>query len=454
MLPTMRRGVGVTVILAGLTVGGLAWLLLLRPPVSAPTTPSPSASQAQPETSAGDQVGTLPPVDPDPWESVEWRAGDNAFGEPDVLRRVEGLIDAGELLVGWGRVPWPGRNQFNDMGAVFVSADGVRWRQVAVDHGVNARSASTIGGLAAGPLGYLAVGSVCCDPEGPAMWHSLDALAWRRLDLQGDLRGYIGGVVAVENGWVAHGTSLDGSGEIWFSENAEDWEVVLHVEGGEPGGSLWDMDRTPVGLVAVGTLTAADGSYDGGVWSSLDGRSWERIGEGDPALVGDGEVQLHRVVGHAGGIFVTGIFGTAEQRQRCEEAAGMVAGIGPPPGPRPAGDATTCMTGTEHQWASADGERWQRTGPLPADPANPIEFRVVVAGGPGLMLLGESTLPPSPDTMLFTSSDGLSWTAVEPAGPFATEVAVGMVVRGRNIFAVTEAGGGASSFRSWTAVAP
>jgi hypothetical protein len=56
--------------------------------------------------------------------------------------------------------------------------------------------------------------------------------------------------------------------------------------------------------------------------------------------------------------------------------------------------------------------------------------------------------------MLFTSSDGLSWTAVEPAGPFATEVAVGMVVRGRNIFAVTEAGGGASSFRSWTAVAP
>jgi hypothetical protein len=431
-----------------------AWVLW-RQPVSGPATSEASAPHDS-AIASGVPATSVPPIDPGPWQNLEWRSEDGAFGEPDVLRRIDGLVDAGELIVAWGRMPWPGRNQFNDMGAVFLSADGARWQEIAIDHGVNARNASTIGGVASGPLGYLAFGGVCCEPEGPAVWHSDDAQSWRRLELDGELSVSIDGVVAVDDGWVAHGVSPAGStSEIWFSDDGGSWDRVLEVGVNPPFGGVADIDRAPNGLIAVGTIEGAGGSYDGAVWSSPDGRSWEQIGEVDPALVGDGEVQLGRVVGHAGGIFVTGIVGTAEERRRCEQAAGMLAGLGPPADPPPLPDGRSCMSGIEHQWASADGEHWQRIGPLPAEPVNPIEFRVVVAGGPGLVLLGESTRPASPDTTLFTSADGLSWTAGEPDGPFATDIAIGLLIRGRQIVAVTEAWDGAeTSFRSWTAVAP
>lgn len=114
------------------------------------------------------------------------------------------------------------------------------------------------------------------------------------------------------------------------------------------------------------------------------------------------------------------------------------------------------MAGTDQHWASVDGERWVRAGRLPAGAASPIEFRVMAAGGPGLILLGESSRPASPDTTLFTSSDGLAWTAIEPPGPIRTDVAVGLVVRGRHLIAVTESfsDDAGSRFRSWTAFAP
>jgi hypothetical protein len=264
----------------------------------------------------------------------------------------------------------------------------------------------------------------------------------------------VSAAVGIEGGWVALGNRVDGTaGELWFSEDGLRWETVLHVEDGPPGLNLADLDRTPIGLVAVGTVTSEDGSYDGAIWRSVDGRSWERMGPDDPDLVGVGEAQLHRVVGHAGGIFVTGIFGTAEERARCEELIGMVASLSERP-PRPRSDATSCMTGSEQQWASADGVAWRRIDPAAVGGLRPIEFRVVVAGGPGLVVLGETTAPASPDTALFTSPDGVEWTPVGPPGPIQGDVAIGLVARGREVVAVTERwDGAASSFRVWIGTA-
>ena len=143
-----------------------------------------------------------------------------------------------------------------------------------------------------------------------------EGLDWRRIELAGDISGYVLEVIGLEDGWVALGSSVDGlASELWHSADGATWETVLHVEGGRFAQALGSLDLTPIGLVAVGTVEAADGSYDGGVWRSVDGRSWERIGAEDSALA-DGETQLHRIIGHAGGMLVSGILGTAEQRKR------------------------------------------------------------------------------------------------------------------------------------------
>lgn len=112
------------------------------------------------------------------------------------------------------------------------------------------------------------------------------------------------------------------------------------------------------------------------------------------------------------------------------------------------------MTGSEQQWASADGVAWRRVDPAAVGGLRPTEFRVVVAAGPGLLVLGETTAPASPDTALFTSPDGVEWTPVGAPGPIQGDVAIGLVARGREVVAVTERwDGAASSFRVWIGTA-
>ena len=432
-------------------VAAVAWLLLTRPAVTAPTA-SPSASTV--EAGLGQPVTELPPADPVPWEGVEWQLVEDAFGERDVHRRIDGLVDGGDQLVAWGRAPQIGRNQFNEMGAVWLSVDGSAWREVLIDAGVNAASTSSIGGVAVGPLGLLAYGSVCCEPESAAVWRSADGLDWRRVELQGDMGGYVLKVIGLEDGWVALGSSIDGmASEVWHSADGATWETALHVDGGRFAQALASLDRTPDGLVAVGTHIAADGSYDGGVWRSADGRHWERIGADDPALT-DGEAQLQRIIGHGGGMLVSGVLGTAEQRRQCEELLGMAASLDMTPAAPPRPDATSCMSGSEQMWTSVDGAAWQPVNEPGLAELRPIEYRAVVPGGPGLVLLGEGSGPGSPDTTLFTSPDGMAWNAVGPQGPISEDIAIGLAVRDRQVLAVTEHWDGTeSSFRAWIGTA-
>lgn len=100
---------------------------------------------------------------PDAWTSVAWQAAEMRV-QPGDLRpsRIDGLTVGQGLLVSSGRMDAPGRNQFNDMGGVFVSTDGVSWRAIPLDDGVGPQDTSEVQEVAIGPLGLLAYGDVCC----------------------------------------------------------------------------------------------------------------------------------------------------------------------------------------------------------------------------------------------------------------------------------------------------
>jgi hypothetical protein len=410
--------------------------------------PSPSLSAAAPPPEPPEPAE----ADPGPWAHAEWEFVEEALrAEPDPLFRVSGMIDGGDQLVAWGMVPMPGRNQFNSMGAVFVSADGREWRVTPIEHGVNAASTSEIYGIARGPTGYLAIGTACCDPEARAFWHSADLERWTRQEIGGDLdatRFYVNEIAGGPAGWVAVGSDFDGTtGAVWASDDGATWDLVLEVQSGRPGLTLADVAMTPDGPIVVGTVDGPDGTYDGAVWASSDGRAWERVGADDPDLVGEGEVLLSSVVHHAGGLYVIGTRATTEEREFCESlgmAAPLEAG---PPAP-----ALSCAFGRELAWISVDAETWEQVDNEAAPGLRPTEFRLVKAGGPGLVLLGESSGPASPDTMLFTSPDGRAWTPVEPLDPIGNGVGTGLVVRDRQVIVVSDHSvGGPSQFQVWLA---
>jgi hypothetical protein len=372
--------------------------------------------------------------------AIDWSEVRGAFPvNDDGLFRVDGVDDAGELIVAWGRSPTKGRNQFHDMGAVFTSRDGIAWRAAVLDHGVGPLDTSEIAGVAAGPMGLLAFGGVCCASETRAIWLSPDGLEWERVGIAGDLdlaTHSISAAVGTEDGWVAVGSSDEGRGGIWTSGDGIAWDAVDLDLPPMPWGGVADIAATAEGLVAIGTIDAPDGTHDAGVWRSDHGIRWERIGANDPSLVGPGEQEVVDVLGHAGGLFVTGSHGETLERQQCEHLVGMVASSDPtPPDPE---TAVSCGWGRQHNWISPDGEKWLRIDPSAAPGESPIEFRVVSAGGPGVVALGESSGPDSPDVNLFASGDGQAWSLVEPREPFGDALAIGAIVEGRRVLAIVE----------------
>jgi hypothetical protein len=339
----------------------------------------------------------------------------------------------------------PGRNQFNEIAAVFLSADGMLWRSVPVDDGVGRQDTSELTGVAVGPLGLIAYGGVCCGSEEPAMWVSDDGVAWMRVRIAGDFdprTSYVARVVGHATGWVAVGTTGDRAA-MWTSADGRTWTAVDPVGAGLGRGTVSDVALSGDQLVAVGTIDDAAGTHDGAIWMSRDGENWLRVAEADPSLTGPDETELVRVVSHAGGLFIVGNHGSHQERVRCEQLVGGLAtlvSLGPPE------TALSCGWGREHHWVSRDGINWTRLQPLdplpgqPAAPgARPIEFRVLAAGGPGLVNLAEDTVPPESDARIWISGDGDAWRPLDPAFPAPVgTLQNGVAVIGGTIVAVGE----------------
>ena len=400
MVRRRSRTFGLAMVLVVAVVALLAWRL----------NQSPAAAPAsQPTEEAG--------PDPAAWTSVGWRLVANPFAQGDPKPKwIEGLTQAPGLLVAWGRVEAVGRNQFNDEGAIFVSGDGVNWRAVTLDDGVGAGDTSEPHGVATGPLGLLAWGGVCCGVEEPALWRSDDGSTWTRLKIAVPPPGIVD-VVGRPGGWVAVGVDRDQSA-IWTSDDGQTWRKVDLGAEGRGKGVIWDVAVAGDRYIAVGTIEDAGGTHDGAVWTSNDGMSWSRIAAADPTLIGPDETELSRVVPFGTRLFMIGNHGSHEERVQCEKLTGALASFdeGPPQ------TALSCGWGREHHWLSEDGSSWRRLAPLdplPGEAANPaarpLEFRLLIPAGQGLIDLAEDNRPPAGDTAIWISGDGTSWRSI-PAG--------------------------------------
>jgi hypothetical protein len=437
----VAAAVVVTVVIAAQTTPG--------GPVAHAPGPSGLTRSISDEASGGAgplTVDAVPAIDPQPWAAVAWRAIPGAFGknlEPG-LDRIDGLIAGGPGLIGWGRIHQPRRNQFNDMGAVQLSTNGIDWTVVPVDAGVGRNDASTIQLVAAGPAGVVAFGDVCCtDEERPALWQSGDG-SWQRLPYPAALppAGGLTRLVATADHYILTGRS-NGAASIWTSKDGASWVAVDGTAAGFGPGSITDVARTPDGLVAAGWLDI-NGSYDGALWTSSDAEHWKRV----PAdvLVGAADTVVERVVPWGGGWFLVGSEGPHADRVRCEQL-GLVGQLASIDRPIDLGDGPrldlSCGWGSEVHWLTADGTTWQRVAPAGAQGgAAPkrgelIEFRLVAAGGPGLVVLGEGSDVGA--ASIFVSADGVRWVPTVPDEQFPSGIVpAGFVIGGRVMAAVAD----------------
>lgn len=175
------------------------------------------------------------------------------------------------------------------------------------------------------------------------------------------------------------------------------WARVADENGAFGGpGSRW-MNEVVVGgpgLVAVGS-SYSDGNADAAVWTSVDGLVWERVPDDEGVFGGPRDQSMEGVAAGGPGLVAVGcdpcaVFGDDES------------------------DAAV--------WVSADGLAWERVAA--SDPAlggvGRQQMNGVVAGGPGLVAFGISTLPGAGPNQrnpgLWTSEDGLRWQRVWGAG--------------------------------------
>ncbi|HEV8697397.1 MAG TPA: hypothetical protein VGQ89_06880 [Candidatus Limnocylindrales bacterium] len=448
-LPRGTRRLAATAV-AGLAIALAAGVAMVRPAIAPDPAPgpSPAVSPGAPHGS-GSQLGgplgveVIPARDPQPWSAVDWREVPRAFGAaPDpALDRVDGIVAGGPGLIGWGRMQQQGRNQFNDVGAIYLSADGIGWTAVPIVDGVSRRDVSEFHLVADGPAGILVAGGVCCtDEERPALWRSAAGAPWQRLpwpDAFGQ-RPEILSLAANASGYVAGGTSAS-SAALWSSPDGVAWTRVDDPAAGLDEGGISDIERTADGLVAVGWQDV-DGTSDGAVWTSTTGAEWRRL----PVALLEGklETRLDRIVAWAGGLFVLGLEGTHEERLACERAGRVASAARPEHAPAPAVDFS-CGWGVETHWLTSDGREWQRDIPIGAQrgaiipDGELIEFRLVAAGGPGLVVLGEGSKVGSAG--IYVSADGTRWQAVGPAGVFPSgSLPNGFAVGGRTIATVVD----------------
>ena len=418
--------------MAAALVVAVAAVAVIRSPT--PGAPSPTADAGWPA------VGVVPAADPMPWTSVTWRRLVLAPGMPPGHARIDGLVRAAPGLVAWGRTAMPGRNQFDDMGAAYRSAAGDRWTVVPIDAGVGPRDTSEIRVVAWGPAGLLALGGVCCDDEErPAAWTSPDGTAWTRVPVDPDLAVVeVSHLIATDDGFLAAGAA-GGRAAILVSSDGVAWDAVDPAVAGLGPGGVSPVAATRAGYHHFG-WAAARAPRAGAAGRFADGRSWAKVEE--PLLAGDQDTQLWQSVPFAGGEHLTGNEGPHAERIRCEQLLGLQASVAGPAAD-PAGTVDlSCGWGLETEWLRvADGAlqrlpvRW--LGGVAPPPGTFAGSALIVAGGPGLLAIGEAE--GEAGVRLWTSRDGRSWERALPDQPFAAGASVsGLVVDGRRLIAVGE----------------
>ena len=348
------------------------------------------------------------------------------FGDPSTATWLDGVVAWQSQFVAFGRVKAPGRNQFDELAAVFLSDTGETWRPVPIDAGVGPGDTSEISLLAGGPRGMVVFGGTCCGAQGRAIWYSPDGRAWERVALEPSVfdGSEIAAVRAGDSGFVAVG-SRSGRAAIWRSDDGRTWTSVGGAAAGLGRGAIADVAAVHGRLLAVGSQD--DGkTYDGALWESPDGADWRRLPT-DRLFRGELDTVFGRLYATPNGLLLIGYEGSHAERVQCEQSG------------------ADCGWGVETHWWSSDGRSWERLPPVrpaPGEPPltgpGPLEFRLITAGGPGLVNLGEGR---SGVVRLWASPDGREWQDLERGEVLRSgqDMASGIAVLNGKVVAVGDA---------------
>src|SRR5919106_3466717 len=375
---------------------------------------SPSAEPRTTPTASSQPTGTPAPTATPPaatatpapaatpGTTLEWEMT-ASFGEgPGPAMALDVVAaDAGLVAVGVqhrGAIPILGPTLGHD-GRIWRSDDGTSWEDVTPgDTFANV----TLDTIITRPDGvFVAVGRLHeegefgqLDPIGTGAWESTDGVTWTPTPTglpEGEIatnvvqggRGYLA-VVAPPD--------LSGGADLWFSEDAQDWELVRTAG----DGSHYIIDAGAEGFVAAG-VDFVDGANEPFAIASADGREWFDATSPPPAPA---------ALAALGGDWVV-VSGTFEEE-----------------GLRPSDRAAT--------WFSPNGLDWTQHGEVmldsvPAEPLTCVEFPDRFTSAGPWMVLGSTLSYPCGEGGFVVhgtqriSIDGATWEALPfPGGSLGT----------------------------------
>jgi hypothetical protein len=350
---------------------------------------------------------------------------------------------------------------------------GVEWQIVdsASDGGSSATAAWAV--TAGGP-GFVAVGRTC---QGETCWGgpqlSVDGLTWELVPRQPALE--IGayyptsgpgadmiGVAARADAIVAIGYAVDGAmtidaggvfrAAVWVSPDGRTWERA--ADGGIfQGARFSDVAATEQGFVIVGAVydrLAPQGRPPrGAIWTSADGRAWQRVPDGPIFDIGGyldtgedpGSGGPRRVISADGAFVAAGAVcndkgldcrpafwssadGSTWERAVVEEpntnardiavTAGGYVAVGSASNPGGCGVGLPCSAIV---FTSTDGRTWERHDVnVPDGLIVPDALRDAVAVGGRIIAIADEVEPDGQERIdgpFWSSTDGLTWTLIE-----------------------------------------
>lgn len=410
----------------------------------APTSPT-TWPQMTPADDLVDSSASPALVEPTP--VVGWSRMVAPFGDPSTATWLDGVVEWRSRLVAFGRMQAPGRNQFNELGAVFLSGTGESWRPVPIEAGVAPEDAASISHLAAGPRGIVVFGSICCAVEEQASWYSPDGEAWDRVPVDSSVfDGFeIAAIRAGDSGFVAVG-SRAGRAAIAASNDGRTWTEVGQAAAKLGTGTVRDVVSADGRWLAVGYDDAE--TFDGALWESDDGVQWRRLPTG-PLFGGELDTTFERLYATPNGLLLIGSEGPHNEDPSCRGPAASrgpvsrLAAVVRLPDGDPSDPTIVCVGSVDTHWWSSDGRSWERLPPVrpaPGEPPltgpGPLEFRLITRGGPGLLNLGEAR---SDGVFLWASPDGRAWERVSGEAIRTGDMASSLAVLGNRVVAVGDA---------------
>jgi len=246
--------------------------------------------------------------------------------------------------------------------------------------------------IAKGDDGYVAVGGAAEHRSLDGyrargkVWTSPDGSAWTRLadkDVPFN-RSFLAAVRFFNGRFVAAGYAYDKDfvrhTAVWTSTDGKQWDRVDEgAFAAVPVQRAATLAAGGLGLVLVATTRDPQGSGDLAVWTSGDGLNWIQAPADPAALGGDGEQEALDWCSKPGALVLVGD----------EEVGGV---------PRPVA------------WMSADGTHWTKTS-VPLDGRQQGRANACLWTGQGLLAGGRSA-GADDDGAFWSSPDGRSWNAL------------------------------------------